>query len=170
MVLGKRAEALIWQLIKYGFCGGVATLAHSSIFFLCGWYLFPCLPQDDLLVKLLGATAPVAVGSEFVSVLGFSLKRIALYALICSTIGFSLSNFFCWLMDRALVFTPGRHHWAVEFLLFFAVSGISVVFGTILQTALIQQLSISTTIAFGANILTSLCINFVVRKFFIFKG
>ena len=35
---------------------------------------------------------------------------------------------------------------------------------------LIQRFGIETTYAFGANVLSSLAINYVMRKFFVFKG
>ena len=68
------------------------------------------------------------------------------------------------------VFKPGRHHWVTEFLLFFAVSGISMVLGTAIQTFLITQAGVQTTLAFGANIVCALFINYAMRKFVIFKG
>jgi len=58
----------------------------------------------------------------------------------------------------------------MEFLLFFAVSGISMVLGTTIQTFLITQAGVQTTLAFGANIICALFINYAMRKFVIFKG
>jgi putative flippase GtrA len=58
----------------------------------------------------------------------------------------------------------------VEFLLFFAVSAVSMTVGSTLMGWLIKQFGAQTTIAFGANILSSLAINYVMRKFFVFKG
>ena len=48
------------QFIKYGLAGGVATAVHILTFFIAGFYLFPCVAQDDILVRLFGLTAPVA--------------------------------------------------------------------------------------------------------------
>ena len=86
------------------------------------------------------------------------------------TIGFFLSNALCYLLNRWFVFKPGRHHWAVELLLFFAASGFSMLVGSTVQTVLIGKFGFQTSVSFAANIVASLLINFVARKFFIFKG
>jgi len=147
------------QFIKYGVVGGMATALHIVTFFLCGWLLLPCLTQDDIAVRLLGLTAPVLTPSTRAWNAGF-----------CNAIGFVLSNTFCYVLNRLFVFKPGRHHWVTEFLLFFAVSGISMVLGTAIQTFLITQAGFQTTPAFGANIVCALFINYAMRKFVIFKG
>jgi len=147
------------QFIKYGVVGGMATALHIITFFLCGWFLLPCLTQDDPVVRLLGLTAPV-----------LTQATRAWNAGLCNAIGFFLSNTFCYILNRLFVFKPGRHHWIMEFLLFFAVSGISMVLGTTIQTFLITQAGVQTTLAFGANIICALFINYAMRKFVIFKG
>lgn len=147
------------QFIKYAAAGGIATGVHILVFFLAGWFLFPCLTQDDLMVKLFGLTAPDA-----------GTANRALNASLCSTLGFLFSNAVCYLLNRLFVFTPGRHKWYVEILLFYAASGASLVFGTLIQTTLIQYFGIQTTLAFASNIFTALLINYAARKFFVFKG
>ena len=84
--------------------------------------------------------------------------------------GFMVANLFCWLMNRWFVFRPGRHVWYVEFLLFFTVSLAAFGVGVGLQTLLIHAAGVMTTVAFLAEVFSSLVINFVVRKFFVFKG
>lgn len=155
--LGHDAHPLV-QFIKYGVVG-MSTGVHIVTFFICGWFLFPCLTQEDIAVKFLGLTAPML--SETIR---------AWHAGYCNAIAFALSNTFCYVLNRWVVFKPGRHHWMMEFLLFFAVSGVSMLLGTIIQTFLITHQGIQTTFAFGANILCSLLINYAMRKFFIFKG
>jgi putative flippase GtrA len=147
------------QFVKYGMAGGVATATHILVFFLAGFFLFPCVPQDDILVKLFGLVAPVV---------NETLR--ARYAMFSNATAFLVSNTVCYLINRLFVFRPGRHHVAIEFLLFFAVSAVSVGIGTVLMGVLIKQFGIQTTYAFGANILSSLAINYVMRKFFVFKG
>ena len=147
------------QFIKYGIVGGMATATHIVTFFLCGWFFLPCLTQDDITVRLLGLTVPaITEGTR------------AWNAGICNGFGFVIANVFCYIMNRLFVFKPGRHHVLVEFLLFFAVSGISAVLGTAIQTFLITQYGMQTTLAFGANIICALAINYAMRKFVIFKG
>ena len=147
------------QFIKYGIAGGMATVAHISTFFLLGWFLLPCLTQDDITVKLLGLTAPV-----------ISEATRAWHAGFCNAGAFVVSNTVCYVLNRLFVFRPGKHHWAMEFLLFFAVSGVSMVIGTVIQTFLISHQGLQTTLAFGANIVCALLINYAMRKFVIFKG
>ena len=46
----------------------------------------------------------------------------------------------------------------------------STFIGTVFQTILIKKLNMQTTLAFSANLVAALMINFVMRKFVIFKG
>ena len=152
------------QFIKYAIAGGMATAVHILTFFLCGWLLFPCLTEADPVVRLLHAIfgASIAAAPE---------TGRALNAFLCNGIAFFASNTFCYIANRLLVFKPGRHHWVVEMLLFFAVSALSsIVVGASIQTWLIHSFGMETTYAFSANILSSLAINYVMRRFVIFKG
>lgn len=147
------------QFVKYGMAGGLATATHILTFFLVGFLLFPCVTQEDPLVKLFGLDAPDVVDA---------LR--ARYAVYSNILAFFVSNTVCYLANRWFVFRPGRHHVVIEFLLFLAVSAVSMTIGTTLMGVLIQRFGIETTYAFGANILSSLAINYVMRKFFVFKG
>lgn len=147
------------QFVKYGLAGGLATVAHVLAFFLVGFLLFPCVTDNDPLVKLFGLVAP-AVDE--------ALR--ARHAIFSNVVAFFVSNTVCYLANRWFVFRPGRHHVVIEFLLFLAVSAVSMIIGTTLMGVLIQRFGIETTYAFGANILSSLAINYVMRKFFVFKG
>jgi len=156
--LSQDAPPLV-QFVKYGLAGGVATGTHIVAFFLMGFFLFPCVSAEDPLVKLFGLSAP-AVEEAL-------RARHAVYA---NVLAFFVSNTVCYIINRLFVFRPGRHHIVLEFLLFLAVSAISMAVGTTLMGVLIKQFGMQTTYAFGANILSSLAINYVMRKFFVFKG
>ena len=147
------------QFVKYGLAGGLATATHILAFFLVGFLLFPCVTPEDPLVKLLGLAAP-AVEEAL-------RARNAVLSNVCA---FFVSNTVCYLANRWFVFKPGRHHVALEFFLFLAVSAVSMTIGTTLMDVLIRHFGMQTTYAFGANILSSLAINYVMRKFFVFKG
>jgi putative flippase GtrA len=149
----------VTQFIKYAVAGGVATASNIVIFFLIGWFLLPCLTPSDPLVKLFGLDAP--------SIDDVLRARRAIYA---NSIGFVISNFLAWLLNRWFVFRPGRHHVLVEVGLFYAVSGVSFVLGSTLMGVLIGRFGLSTSVAFGANIVVALLINYAMRKFVIFKG
>lgn len=148
------------QFIKYGMAGGLATLTQIIAFFALGWRLLPCLTNDDIVVRLLGI-APSAVqagGSR------------ALNAAIATAIAFMLANAVAYTLNVVFVFNGGKHHWLLEIGLFYAVSGVSMIIGTSLQSLLIARYGVMTTLAFGTNIASALLINYAMRKFFIFKG
>ena len=85
-------------------------------------------------------------------------------------VAFLFSNLTAYLLNIFWVFKAGRHHWLLEIGLFYLVSGISVVLGSTLMGYLIHHFGLVTTQAFGANVLTSLLINYMLRKYVIFKG
>jgi putative flippase GtrA len=148
------------QFIKYGVAGGLATLTQIVAFFALGWRLLPCLTNDDIMVRLLGI-APGAVQAG---------ESRALNAAIATALAFVLANAVAYTLNVLFVFKAGKHHWLLEIGLFYAVSGVSIVIGTSLQTLLIIHHGVMTTLAFGTNIASSLVINYAMRKFFIFKG
>ena len=145
------------QFIKYGMAGGMATLTHIVIFFGLGWRLLPCLTEDDIVVRLL-RLAPVVAGNR------------ALNAALATVLAFMVANAVAYTLNILFVFKSGRHHWALEILFFYIVSGVSMIIGTSLQSLLIARYGIMTTLAFGTNILAALMINYAMRKFFIFKA
>lgn len=147
------------QFFKYGVVGGMATVVHIVSFFLLGWFLFPCVGESDIIVKLLGLTAPVI--DETVR---------ARFAVYCNIGAFTLSDVFCYILNRIFVFKPGRHSIPVEFFLFTVVGGTAMVIGTVVMTWLISYFGMQTSLAFGANIIASMMLNYVLRRFFIFKG
>ncbi len=149
----------IAQFVKYGMAGGVATVVHITLFFLVGWRLFPSLTSDDWMVRLLGVSPGVVEES-----------RRALNAAISTSIAFVVSNAVAYILNVWFVFQKGRHRWIVEVSMFYAVSGISMLVGTMLQSILIYRYSVMTTLAFGTNLISALLINYTMRRFVIFKG
>ncbi len=152
-------EKLLWQIIKYGVIGVLATLVNLVIAGLCAAWVWPCLGPDDLLVRA-GLFSSVAVSDAIRAIL----------AVYCNLVGFFVANVFCWLLNRRYVFTPGRHHWFVEYLLFIAGSGFAVLCGSAVIWGLVRFQGMQTTYSFVVNVLVSVAVNFVVRKFFVFKG
>lgn len=147
------------QFIKYALAGGLATLTHIVIFHLIGWKIFPSLQEQDPAVRFFRLTIR--------EVNDYNRAR---NSMIGNSMAFLLSNMVAYITNVLWVFQGGRHHIAIEILLFYAVSGISVLLGTILMGILIKKIGLLTTYAFGANIFTAVMINYVVRKFFIFSG
>jgi putative flippase GtrA len=147
------------QFIKYALAGGIATVVHVSLFYLCALKLFPALGQDDAVARLL-----------HVNVVMVSDAIRARNSMLDNGVAFLFSNMTAYLINICWVFESGRHHRALEILYFYAVSGISLVLGSALMGFLIHHFGLMTTIAFASNAVVSLVINFVVRKFLIFKG
>ncbi len=147
------------QFIKYGICGGIATATNIMIFYLLGWRLLPCMQPDDFVVRFLHLQVPA---------IDVMLRKNN--ATIANTFAFLVSNFVAYLLNIWFVFRAGRHHRLIELGLFYAVSGVSFVIGTLLMRWLIGSFGMMTTVAFASNIFVALFINFAMRKFVIFKG
>jgi putative flippase GtrA len=154
---GRNHSPLV-QFIKYGISGVIATIVHITIFYLIALTVFPSLGPADSLVKLLHLHA--ADVSEQIR---------ARNAVIGNVTGFMISNFVAYLLNVAWVFEAGRHSRWVELGYFYIVSGISIAIGSVLMGILIDHYKVTTTVAFGVNILVSMLINFIVRKLLIFK-
>ena len=150
---------LFWQIFKYGVIGILATAINLAVAELFAAYVWPCLGPDDVFVKFLGFASSSVPDAE----------RAAL-AVYCNFVGFFVANVVCWLLNRRFVFTPGRHHWLVEYALFLAGSGFAILCGSALIWALVRFNGMQTTCSFVINVMVSVAVNFVVRKFFVFKG
>lgn len=158
-MLGLLENENLIQFIKYGLAGGLATITHIVVFHLVAWKLFPALQQKDHAVRLLNLRIrPI---NEY---------HRARNSMIANAIAFLISNLVAYVTNVLWVFEPGRHPFIVEISLFYAVSGISVLIGTILMGVLIRRFGMLTTYAFVTNIITAVMINYAMRKFFIFQG
>ena len=161
--LKSRDAGPLVQVIKYAVAGGVATGVCIGTFYLMSLFVLNALSPDDFVITVLNKFVaidipPIADGLR------------ARNAAINNGVAFIISNFICYLINIAWVFKPGRHHWLVEIGLFYLVSAVSFSLGTGLQTWLIAQFGVETTLAFGTNLITALLINYGMRKFVIFKG
>ncbi len=154
-----REHTPLVQFIKYAICGGIATVVHITLFYACAYKLMPALSAQDPVAHALHLTV-VAVSDAI----------RARNSMLDNGVAFLFSNLTAYLLNIVWVFKSGRHQWLVEIGLFYLVSGISVVIGSSLMGWLIHHFGIVTTLAFGANMVTSLMINFVLRKYVIFKG
>lgn len=147
------------QFIKYALAGGVATVVDVAVFYLVAWKFIPALQETDPVVRLLKLKVhPVTEAQR-------SVRFVYITA-----IAFLFSNLTAYLINIFWVFQPGRHVWWVELLLFYAVSGISLFLGGSLGWVLIKWFHLSTTASYLCKMIASLMINFVCRKFIIFKG
>ena len=154
-----RQHGPLVQFIKYSIAGGIATAVHICLFYFFAMKLLPALSQHDALAGLLHLHVPQV--SDAIR---------ARNSVIDNLVAFIFSNLTAYLINIAWVFESGRHHRLIEIGIFYVVSGISTAIGSTLMALLISRFGITTTVAFGANVLTSLMINFVLRKYVIFKG
>lgn len=147
------------QFLKYALCGGLATGVDVLIFYSLSWRLIPALKRDDFIARLLRLKIhPVEEG------------RRGRNFVINTAIAFMFSNFVAYISNVLWVFEPGRHAWYIEISLFYAVSLISISLGAFLGWAMIHYLKLSTTVSYIGKLIGALVVNFVCRKFIIFKG
>ena len=149
----------LFQFIKYRISGCIATLTHILVFHLVAWKMFFALQADDWFVRLLNL--PIQELDDV------TRSRNSMKA---NVIAFIISGFVAYLLNIYWVFVPGRYPWIMEIGLFYLVSGVAIVIGTGVMGLLIRRFGMLTTYAFGANVFASLMINYVMRKFFIFKS
>lgn len=151
--------SLLWQIAKYGVIGVFATIVNVLVAELCAAYVWPCLSPDDPFVKFLGFASASVPDAERASL-----------AVLCNLVGFFVANVICWLLNRRFVFKPGRHHWFLEWMYFLAGSGFAIACGSVAIWCLVRFFGFETTYSFVVNVMVSVAVNFVVRKFFVFKG
>lgn len=150
------------QFVKYGIAGGVATGTQVLVFFALSLWVWPAMLADTgidaLLVNWLGVEmveiTPALRQRNFVvnNVLAFLLANVVAYGL----------NFY-W------VFHPGRHRRHIEMALFFIVSAVSLGVGVQIGVGIMRLFQATTTVAQIGNVLAAVLINFVCRKYIVFK-
>jgi putative flippase GtrA len=134
----------VLQFVKYGICGAGALVLHTTVFSLLGQHLFP-------------------MGQE----LAPSLR--AEHSMINNGIAFLFSNTLVYWLNTQWVFTPGRHSKWLEFITFTLVNAPGAIAGTAIMAYLLNNLHWPTPLAFAGFVLPNVLINFLCRKFFIFK-
>jgi putative flippase GtrA len=147
------------QFIKYGLAGGIATVVDLGITYLLSWRMIPALTSDDLVVRLL-----------HLNIIPVEEAVRARNYVFCRGISFFFANFAAYVINVLWVFEPGRHSRLKEISLFYIVSAISFVVGAGLGAGLIHYFSWTFTNALLVNAVASVMINYVCRKFIIFKG
>ncbi len=153
-----------WQFVKYGAIGVMSTCVQTAIFYVLAATCLKCLTADDWAVRLVGLPAAEFTGAE-----AWWRSRGTLAA-AATAAGFTVANVFCWLMNRAFVFRPGRYKWYAEFGMFFGTATFATVAALGVMKILIDCAGMMTTLAVIVEVVVSFFVNFFVRKFFIFKG
>lgn len=157
-LLGHEAGPFV-QFVKYAIAGGLATGVHIVVFHLFAWKVLPALQPCDWAVSLF-----------HLSIREVNDSTRARNSMLDNFAAFLFSNFVAYIINVLWVFERGKHGVLVEILLFYLVSGVSVVIGTSTMGFLIKRYRWRTTFAFLANLVSALLINYAMRKFVIFKG
>jgi putative flippase GtrA len=134
------------QFIKYGICGVGSLIVGQSIWLALSIWAWPAL--DSELPK----------------------EVRALHSTYNNLISFFFGNLFAYFTNSKWVFTPGRHHRLLEFFYFTLISTVAFVIGLSTGPMLIQMYGISTLLAQLLMLVSSVLVNFVCRKFFVFKN
>lgn len=158
-----RDSGSFWQLVKYGAVGVLSTVLQLAVFYALATTCLKCLTADDIAVRYLGLEQASFTGSE-----PWYLTR-GMIASAATAIGFTVSNIFCWLMNRAIVFTPGRYRWWAEFAMFYGAATCATIVALGIMTFLIDFFGVTTSFAAFVEVAVSFMVNFFVRKFFIFR-
>lgn len=147
------------QFVKYGAIGVASTCVQMLGFYLLAATCLKCLSADDWAVRFAGL--PAVETADGVR---------AFRAAVATAAGFTIANVFCWLMNRAFVFRPGKFKWYAEFAMFFGAATFATIVALAVQSALIRYFGMMTSAAVVIEVFVSFFVNFFVRKFFIFKG
>ena len=149
------------QFIKYVFCGGISVLVDQLVFYALAWRAFPALRLSDPVAKLLAL-----VGLEVQEV---TEDQLRLNYWIIKVICFVASNAVVYLLNVLFVFNTGRHKKGIEILLFFG-SSLFQFFFIWLGGVLIIRFGWEVTYSNITMLMTSMVVNFMVRKKVVFKS
>ena len=143
------------QFIKYGMCGVIAVAIQSFGTYALGLTLFPAV-GTDIALELKQRNLPINM-----------------------SIAFFVSASVVYWLNRKFVFKPGRHHPVFEVFLFFVISAIPFMAGHLASWQILRYVKLHPEvdiyeyvehIATLGFVVASALVNFVARKFIIFKG
>ena len=143
--LKRKDSPWLIQFGKYGMCGVLAVIVQNVVWYICATTFLPCLDE----------TMPN--------------EERAWNWLYANLIGFVFANVVTYLTNLKFVFTGGRHSRWKEFWLFTAVS-----FGSNVPALALGFIAIlndsSTPFAQVLFVVVAAMVNFLCRKFLVFKG
>ncbi|MEM8953965.1 MAG: GtrA family protein [Verrucomicrobiota bacterium] len=140
------------QFLKYATCGAIATVASMGT-----WII--------LVLTVLPAMDWMKINGEPIT---DSLR--ARNSAIANIIGWIFGNFVAYFTNVIWVFKDGRHSKWLEFVYFTVVSGIATIAGLAAGPLLIELFGIHTILSQGTLMVTAVLVNYLCRKFFIFKS
>lgn len=140
------------QFFVYGLCGGLATIVFFGLALYLSYNVFPAM--DGMIVNGEPITKDLRAHD----------------LLINNTIAFLAANIVAYVTNVLFVFQTGRHHPVMEFVYFTAGSSVSFIISQFAGPWLVHQYGLPTWVAMITNLLAAILLNFVIRKFFVFKG
>jgi len=156
-----RRKHPVLQFVRYGLAGVAAMAANLGAFVFCELVVFP-VPLE--------AEARELSWSDIGQLIEILRNDIRVANFIKSNVvAFLAANTVAYVLNFLWVFESGRHSRTLEIFLFLTVSLLSFILGTLLASIAINQ-GIHTYIAKGADVITAILVNYVCRKFLVFKG
>ncbi len=146
-VNSRDAHPLI-QFAKYGMCGVAAVVAHNATAYVLGYTVLP----------FVGEGAASLTDTEKSN-----------YQIMANLLAFPAGNVVAYATNALWVFHGGRHSRWREFLIFTAISLFSFLVG-LFGGPILTRYGLHPHFAQIGLIITSTLVNFVCRKFIVFKG
>lgn len=151
------------QFIKYGIAGVIATATHNVIFFVLALWVFPGMDPSAWLDRF------------FMDLFRLDMPELSETTLqwhfrINNAIAFLIANVVAYLINFHWVFHPGRHRRHIEATLFLAVSTLSLLVGMQIGIWIMRWTQMGTVVSQIGNVTASVMINYVCRKYIVFKG
>lgn len=140
------------QFLTYAMCGVMATVVHTGMVTILSLFVFPAM--KNMVVDGV--------------VLDEALRKHNL--LLNNTIAFPFGCVVAYFTNILFVFTPGRHSKLKELVMFFGVAACGFFPGLWIIDFLVGRFAVPSSLAQCAFIFTSFIVNFLMRKFVIFKG
>ncbi|MEI6535836.1 MAG: GtrA family protein [Verrucomicrobiaceae bacterium] len=140
------------QFLVYAICGGLATAVYVGVSLALSHTLIPAM--DGMSVN----GVPLTHGHR------------ARNALINNCIAFLIANAVGYITNVMFVFKSGRHTPVMEFLLFTVGNCVAFLISQFAGPYLIKRFGMKTIHALMTNVVASMLLNFVIRKYIVFKG
>jgi putative flippase GtrA len=140
------------QFCTYVMCGVMATVVNTGLVIILSLTVLPAM--KGMIVNGLP--------------LDEALRKHNL--LLNNIIAFPFGCLVAYFTNILFVFTPGKHSKLMEMLLFFGVAACGFFPGLWVIDVLVGKFGVPSSLAQCAFIFTSFMVNFLMRKFVIFKG
>ncbi|CAN5263003.1 hypothetical protein BH23VER1_BH23VER1_05930 [soil metagenome] len=137
------------QFAKYGLCGVAAVIAHNLVAYWIGLTVFPFTGE--------GAAE-------------LSADQKSNNQVIANLLAFPVGNVVAYSTNALWVFHGGRHSRRREFLFFTGIAFFSFIVGLFAGPILITRLDFNEHLAQISLIVTSALVNYICRKFLVFKA